>query len=100
MSSLGTAAQFIFSSGPFARGDSEVDGARDELLAGAALAGDEHGRRALRGARDLLDELLHRAALADELAGRAARGAELAGLGLGAHQAERGLDARGAARRC
>src|SRR5262249_37738821 len=47
--------------------------ARDELLARSALAGDEHGRSRLCGARDLFDELLHRRALAHELAGAGLR---------------------------
>ena len=40
----GTAAQLIATKGPVARGACGVERARDQLLAGAALAGDEHGR--------------------------------------------------------
>src|SRR5436189_160216 len=48
-----------------ARG-SRVDGARDETLAGAALAEDEHARVAAGDAVDRLHELLDRARFADE----------------------------------
>ena len=41
-----------------------VERVRDQLLAGAALAADEHGRIALRDGVDALDELLHRRACA------------------------------------
>ncbi len=37
----------------------QVDQAGDELLAGAALAGDQHGRLAVGGAPGLLDQVLH-----------------------------------------
>src|SRR5204862_3799730 len=51
-----------------------VDRARDELLAGAVLPGDEHAARARRGLRDLVEDEPHRAALAHhrEVALRAA----------------------------
>src|SRR5688572_26296562 len=44
-----------------------VDRPRDELLAGAPLARDEHSGARPRRPRDLLAELDHRAALADKL---------------------------------
>ena len=43
----------------------------DELLAGAALAGDEHARLRRRDLLDLLEEPLHRRALPDHLVARA-----------------------------
>ena len=46
-----------------------VDRPRDELLAGAALADDEHGRRRRRRVRDLLVDRQHAGRAADE-AGR------------------------------
>ena len=45
MSSRGIAAQFTFTNGLVRARAEAVDGARDELLAGAALARDEHARR-------------------------------------------------------
>src|SRR5262249_43553473 len=44
-----------------------VDRAREELLAGAALAEDEHARVRRRDASDERQELLHRRRLADDL---------------------------------
>src|SRR5690606_36691236 len=44
-----------------------VDGAADELLAGAALPGDEHARLGGRHLVDVLKQLLHRRAGADHL---------------------------------
>ena len=44
-----------------------VHGARDELLAGAALAADQHGRVALRDARDAIEDGAHRLAAADHV---------------------------------
>ena len=44
-----------------------MDGPRDELFAGAALAGDEHRRRRARDLRDEPVELFHRGVLADDL---------------------------------
>ena len=43
-----------------------VDGARDQVLAGAALAGDEHRQVAALQALDLIGDALHRGAGADE----------------------------------
>ena len=43
-----------------------MDGAGDEFLAGAALAGDHHRRVAVRDAADHLEDLLHRGGLADD----------------------------------
>ena len=45
-----------------------VDRARDQLLAGAALAVDEHGRLALDDLREQLDDVAHRRRIADDLA--------------------------------
>ena len=49
---------------------------RDELFARPALPCHKHARRALRRARDLLEELLDRRALAHELPARTARRAQ------------------------
>ena len=43
-----------------------MDGAGDQFLAGAALAGDHHRRIAVRDAADHLEDLLHRHGLADD----------------------------------
>ena len=48
----------------------EVDGARDDFLAGAALAADQHARAAARDLADQREDLAHRGALADQLAHR------------------------------
>ena len=48
-----------------------MDGLRDELLAGARFAGDEHRRRGRRGLLDHLVDLAHLGAVADERAERA-----------------------------
>ena len=48
-----------------------VDGLRDQLLAGARLAGDEHRRRGRRRLLDHLIDLAHLGAVADERAERA-----------------------------
>ena len=48
----------------------EVDRARHDLLAGAALAADEHARTAARDLADQREDLAHRGALADQLAHR------------------------------
>jgi hypothetical protein len=45
---------------------SVVNGARDELLAGARFAADEHGRVASRDFLDDLQDMLERAARADD----------------------------------
>src|SRR6185312_7260640 len=42
-----------------------VDRARDQLLAGAVLSGDEHAAARWRRLGDLVEDRLHRAALAD-----------------------------------
>ena len=47
-----------------------VDGARDELLAGAGLAGDEDRHVGVRDARDEVVDARHRARAADDLLGR------------------------------
>ncbi len=64
--SRGIAEQLSATNGPLQRGGVDVGRARDELLAGAALAFDEDRRVALRDAADRLEDLLHRAAGADE----------------------------------
>src|SRR5207342_897209 len=63
ISSSGTAAQLTSTKGPSAR----VDGARDQLLAGAALAVDEDAAGGRRRDRDLLAKLFDHGALADDL---------------------------------
>ena len=45
-----------------------VDGARDQLLAGAGLAGDQHGGVGRRDQLDLAQRLLDRGAVADDAA--------------------------------
>ena len=55
-SSEGSAAQFTFTNGLSRRGDACVDGARHQLLAGAALAADQHRDV---GVGDAGDEVLH-----------------------------------------
>ena len=52
--------------GLVARGAEIVDRARDELLAGAALAGDQHGRARRRDALDGAEHAAHHLALADQ----------------------------------
>ena len=52
---------------PCRRGPCVVERARDELLAGAALAGDQHGRIRLRELVHLLHQRLHRAAAGDQV---------------------------------
>ena len=63
-SSAGSAAQFTFTNGLLLARRALVDGARDQLLADAALAADQHGDVAVG---DLLDDerdLAHRRAVA------------------------------------
>ena len=92
MSSDGSAAQLSFSSGPLARGlrvwmaraTSSLPVPRSPVTSTLA--------RALGRAPDLLDELLDGGALADELPGRPRGAAQVARLGLGAREAQRGLD--------
>ena len=55
-SSVGSAAQFTFTNGLSWRSDGGVQRARDQFLAGAALAADQHGDVRVG---DTLDELLH-----------------------------------------
>ena len=91
MSSAGTAAQFSFSSGRLGARRGAMDRARDQLLAGAALAGDEHAgvERAARSTCSRSSAI--GAAFADQLvewpASRAAPG-----FVFGAHQAQRVLE--------
>jgi hypothetical protein len=54
---------------PFAARAIGVDGAGNEFLAGAALAGDEHARRRRRHKRDPLEDRLHRRTAADDRVG-------------------------------
>lgn len=70
----------------------EVDGAGHELLAGAALASDEHRRVGAGGFGDLIAEFRHRAAVADQIADLARLRAQRVGLRLGADHAEGVLD--------
>ena len=82
ISSSGIAAQLTSTNGAVPAAAERVDGARDELLAGAVLAVDEHAAVGRRRHRDLLAQLAHRVALADHRAGvgrraRAARGSRL-----------------------
>ncbi len=64
--------------GPVAAGGLAVDGPRHELLAGAALAGDEDGGRSRGGLVDGLAQAAHDGRGADELLGLDAQGAVLA----------------------
>ena len=65
ISSSGIAAQLTSTNAAVRRRLSRVDRARDELLAGAVLAVNQHAAIGGRGHRDLLAELAHRVALAD-----------------------------------
>ena len=67
ISSGGIAAQLTLTNGLSARALGAVDRARDQLLAGAALAGDQHARPRRRDLRDLGEQRRHRRALADHL---------------------------------
>ena len=69
----------------------EVERARDQLLAGAALAGDQHGRVGLRDLVDRRAHLLHRRRVADHRAVREALG-QLAVLAAQLVLGERALD--------
>ena len=84
----GMAAQLTLMSGMSRCGAAVVDGARDQLLAGAGLAGDEH--RALRLGHQLgpLDDVLHRAAAPDDAVVVELRVA-LAAAGSGSSRAQR-----------
>src|SRR5262245_1840951 len=66
----GIAVQLIGTKGLSARAV-EVEGLRDQLLARAALPGDEHVAAPVRHAPDQGEDLAHRRALADQLAERA-----------------------------
>ena len=65
ISSSGIAAQLTSTNGAGAPAAERVDRARDQLLAGAVLAVDQHAAVGRRGHRDLLAQLPHRVALAD-----------------------------------
>ena len=65
ISSSGTAEQFSSTKGARARASARVDGARDQLLARARLAVDEHAPVGRRDQLDLLAERAHRHRLAD-----------------------------------
>src|SRR5262249_43984177 len=54
---------------PIAPGAVPVNGAGNEFLAGAALAGDEYARIARRHQGDTLEDDLHRRTVADDLVG-------------------------------
>ncbi len=66
-SSAGIAAVFSATNGLTPRADFTVQRTRDELLAGAGLAGDEHAEPARGDAPDRAEQLAHRRAAADEL---------------------------------
>ena len=68
-SASGSAAQLIATNGLLCALAALVQRARDQLLAGAALAGDQHARRRARDALDQAHDALHRRALADDVAG-------------------------------
>ena len=75
----GIAAQLMATNGLFLRGEELVDGAGDQLLAGAALAGDEDRSGAGRDELDEVEDLLHLARGALERAEFSAVTEELAG---------------------
>ena len=64
----GIAAQLIGTKGFSRAAAVDVDRARDELLAGAALAGDQHARVDVRRAADQREHVAHRRAVADQVA--------------------------------
>ena len=66
------AAQLIATNGPCARRLRVVKRARDQLLAGAALAGDQHGRVGVRHAVDQVEHLRIAGLDADDLLDRRA----------------------------
>jgi hypothetical protein len=72
-------------------GREPVDGARDQLLSGPALAAHEHLRVALRDLLHLGADLIERAALPDHLVGRAGQRAQALVLALERFQLERAL---------
>ena len=61
-----SAAQLIATNGPCRRGPSVVNLARDQLLADAALAFDQHGEVGVRDALDPLAQQPHRLARSDQ----------------------------------
>ena len=64
---VGIAAQLSFTNAPIAPRAQLMDGARDQLLAGAGLARDEHGRIGRRDGLDLLQHAPQRGAAADDV---------------------------------
>ena len=70
-----------------------VNRARDELLAGAALADDQHGRRGVGGVRDLLVDRQHAGGPADQPGRRHVERAARGGAGAPTSD-ERALDRR------
>jgi hypothetical protein len=64
MSSSGTAAQFTFDEGVVLAPAGEMNGARDQFLAGAALAENQHAAVGRRRQRHMLAQFGHRRALA------------------------------------
>ena len=93
----GSAAQFTFTSGPSRARRRAVDQARDQLLAGARLAGDEHRRARRRHAQREVDGRAQRRAVADDLVDGAPGGlllAQLAHLGEQPAVLERARDAQ------
>ena len=69
ISSGGIAAQLTLTNAPATRAVA-VDRARDQLLAGAALAGDQDAAARRRDLRDLAPQLLHHRASAEQLPAR------------------------------
>ena len=80
ISSGGIAAQLTLTNGLSRQRAVAVDRARDQLLAGAALAGDQHARcGSARPSRSGANSVAHRRALADHLAALVDRRAQAAG---------------------
>ena len=77
ISSSGIAAQLTWTNRSLRAQAAAMDRPRDQFLADAALAEDQHGRVGRRRAPDLLDDLLQRRAVADELMPRLERRPQL-----------------------
>ncbi len=76
------AAQFTSTNGPLRAPAVRVQRARDQLLAGAVLAEDEHAAVGRRRQRDLLAQLAHHRALAHHHVAAIDLGPQVAVLGL------------------
>jgi len=68
--SAGSAPQLTATNGPFLAGRVLVDGPRDDLLAGAALAGDQHGGIAVTQVLDQVEDAQHGRRAGDDAADR------------------------------